>query len=59
MNPLKCKVFCATKARDRLYLGDAVTHFLRDGQVGEVVSAEVLQSSDAAYHCISIVLWYR
>ena len=52
------KVFSATKARDREHLDEAVTHWLRT-QNHEVVDVQVRQSSDADYHCLSIVLFYR
>lgn len=52
------KVFSATKARDREALGEAVTKWLADNRaVG--VRAEVKQSSDREFHCMSIVIWYE
>lgn len=56
---MKCKVFSATKSRDREELGERVTEFIRSHHVQEVISAEVLQSSDSEFHCLTIVLWYK
>ncbi len=55
------KVFSATKARDREVLGETVTEWLRDpAQAGvEVVRHEVTQSSDSAFHCLAVTLFYR
>jgi hypothetical protein len=50
------KVFSATKKADRDRLGEVVTEFLHAVRDVEV-TAKVLQSSDASFHCISIVLW--
>lgn len=50
------KVFSATKKADRDRLGEVVTEFLQGCREVEV-TAKVLQSSDASFHCISIVLW--
>ena len=51
------KVFSATKARDRDALGDRVTRWLEEHRGLEVLSAVVRQSSDAEFHCLSIVLF--
>ena len=56
---MKCKVFSATKARDRDVLGERVTEFLRKPEVQEIVDKQVLQSSDSEFHCLSIVIWYK
>lgn len=55
----QCKVFTATRAREREDLGDSVTRWLAAHPDAEVVRAEVRQSSDAAYHCITITLFLR
>jgi hypothetical protein len=54
------KVFCATKQQERDTLGETVTAWL-DSQAGqiELVDKTVKQSSDQAFHCITIVLFYR
>ena len=58
---LGLKVFAATKAREREFLGETVTDWLRTHPQHEVFEKFVLQSSDAEYHCLTIVLvyWYR
>ncbi len=52
-----CKVFCATKSRERDELGERVTEYLRANPTVEVVDKIVAQSSDNAYHCVTIVLF--
>jgi len=54
-----CKVFTATRAREREDLGDAVTRWLAAHPDVEVASTTVTQSSDSAFHCLSITLTYR
>jgi len=46
---------------DRQALGDQVTVFLHNLRKagGVVVDRDVRQSSDEAYHCLTIVLWYQ
>lgn len=53
------KVFSATKARDRGSLGERVTAFVRAFPELEVVGKCVRQSSDAEFHCLTIVLFFR
>ena len=54
------KVFSVTMARDREVLGDRVTAWIRDNlKKGVITATRVLQSSDSAFHCVSIVLFYR
>jgi hypothetical protein len=53
----KVKVFSATKARDREALGAKVTEWLRQHRRLRVVDKVVNQSSDQAFHCLSIVLF--
>jgi hypothetical protein len=53
------KVFTATRAREREDLGDAVTRWLAAHPDVEVVQSEVRQSSDAQFHCLTCVLFYR
>jgi folate-dependent tRNA-U54 methylase TrmFO/GidA len=50
------KVFSATRARDREDIGERVTAWLAEHPEVTVTEALVRQSSDASYHCISIVL---
>ncbi|MCA9666411.1 MAG: hypothetical protein KC503_12510 [Myxococcales bacterium] len=52
------KVFSATKARERQELGESVTQWLRDHPELEIVDKIVTQSSDQAFHCVSVALFY-
>jgi hypothetical protein len=52
------KVFSATLARDREAIGDRVTEWIRTADV-DVVDRIVTQSSDRAYHCLTITLFYQ
>ena len=51
------KVFSATKARDRDAVGERITAWLAQRPGIEVLSAVVRLSSDAEFHCFSIVLF--
>jgi hypothetical protein len=52
----RIEAFSATKAKDRLVLGEKVTEWLRENDmVG--IHAEVRQSSDREFHCVSITVW--
>ena len=59
------KIFSATMQRDRDALGDVVTRWLDERRAYarkhntsfEVVDHVVSQSSDQAFHCLSIVLF--
>lgn len=54
------KVFSATMVAQRETLGDVVTNWIeahRD-QI-EIIDVVVTQSSDAAFHCIAISVFYR
>jgi putative lipoic acid-binding regulatory protein len=51
------KVFSATKAKDRDELGDRVTAWLRAHPEVLVERAVVRLSSDAEFHCLSIVVF--
>jgi hypothetical protein len=44
--------------RDRLWLGDRVTKWIEESGV-EPVASHVVQSSDEAFHCITIVVFYK
>jgi hypothetical protein len=52
------KVFSATMAPDRDALGDKVTNWLRTHPGLEIVDTIVTQSSDEAFHCLAITLFY-
>ena len=53
------KVFSATKAKDREQLGEHITSWLRNHPDLEIVDKIVTQSSDAAFHCLTITLFYK
>jgi len=57
------KVFCATMYQQRQTLGEQVTAWLadvRESRPGfQLVSIEVCQSSDHAFHCTSIVITFK
>jgi hypothetical protein len=53
------KVFSATTATDRESLGERVSGWLRDHRGIDVIDRVVTQSSDEAYHCITITLFYK
>jgi hypothetical protein len=53
------KVFTATKARERGDLGETITKWIRSNPDCEIVNANVTQSSDKEFHCLTITLFYR
>ena len=53
------KVFSATKAREREYLGETITDWIHTHPEYEIVDKVVTQSSDAEFHCLAITLMFR
>jgi len=53
------RVFSATTAQDREALGDRVSRWLRENPDARVVDQVTVQSSDEAFHCLTITLFYR
>ena len=53
------KVFSATTYSQRERLGDLVTTWLHEHSDRAVVSVTVSQSSDAEFHCLTIVIFYH
>lgn len=53
------KVFSATKSRERDSLGDRVTEWLDDNPEMSAVGTVVTQSSDSAFHCLTITLFTK
>lgn len=53
------KTFSATMARDREALGDKVTDWLKEHPDLVVTEIRTMQSSDAEYHCLSIIVLAR
>jgi hypothetical protein len=56
---LGLRVFSATRAKDRLALGEVITDWIRANPDHELVDRVVLQSSDAQFHCLTIVVIFR
>ena len=53
------KVFSATMVADRQVLGEKVTQWMADNAESvDVVDIVVTQSSDHAFHCIAITVFY-
>ena len=52
-------VFSATKFADRLDLGERITKWLAAVGDIDIIDRVILQSSDASFHCLTIVLVYR
>ncbi|MCA9668218.1 MAG: hypothetical protein KC503_21645 [Myxococcales bacterium] len=52
------KVFSATMAQERDRLGDRITEWIREHRDYEIVDTIVTQSSDEAFHCLVITLFY-
>lgn len=53
------KVFSATLFNERQLLGDKVTAWIADNPRNEVTEIIVTQSSDAAFHCIALTVFFR
>lgn len=53
------KVFSSTLADDRAQMGEKIADWLRKNPDVEVVDQVVTQSSDSAYHCLAITLFFR
>lgn len=52
------KVFSATMIHDRATLGEKVTEWMAQNPTLDIVDIVVTQSSDQAYHCIAMTLFY-
>jgi hypothetical protein len=53
------KVFSTTMQKDRDRLGDRVTEWLEANRKLRILESVVRQSSDSAFHCLSITLFYE
>ncbi|MBN2725072.1 MAG: hypothetical protein JXR95_13480 [Deltaproteobacteria bacterium] len=53
------RVFSATMAQERENLGEKVTDWMSRNPNLEIMEIETHQSSDEAFHCISIIVFYR
>lgn len=52
------KVFSATMVADRDQLGEKVTAWMTSNPEKKVTNVVVTQSSDEAFHCITITVFY-
>ena len=52
------KIFSATMFRDRQELGDRVSEWISRHPERIIDNIETLQSSDKAFHCLTIVIFY-
>lgn len=54
------QVFSATMHHDRAVLGEKITDWIaaRKHEI-DIVEIEQLQSSDARFHCVTIVLYFK
>jgi hypothetical protein len=50
------KVFTATKAKERMGLGDLITEWIRSEPQKTVLDVMVNQSSDDEFHCLTITI---
>jgi len=53
------KVFSATMAQERDQLGEKITQWLAHNPGLEIVDKVVTQSSDEAFHCLAITLFFN
>jgi hypothetical protein len=52
------KVFSATMVADREQLGEKVTAWMQNNPAKKVTDVVVTQSSDEAFHCIAITVFF-
>jgi hypothetical protein len=52
------KIFTATKARDRQYLGEEITRWIQNHPDLKIKDTVVTQSSDNEFHCLTITIFY-
>jgi hypothetical protein len=53
------KIFSATMFADRGQLGDRITAWMASGPPRKLTDIVVTQSSDAAFHCVTISIFYQ
>ena len=53
------KVFSATIVADRAKLGERVTEWIQTHPHCELTEMIVTQSSDSAFHCLAILVFFR
>lgn len=52
------RVFSATKFKEREFLGETITDWLALNPHAVILDRIVTQSSDKAFHCVAITLFY-
>jgi hypothetical protein len=52
------QVFSTTKIKERVALGEKITEWVKEHPDAKIIRTSVVQSSDAEYHCLSIVIFY-
>ena len=52
-------IFSATKFKEREDLGNVVTRWIKEHPEVTIVDTIVRQSSDASFHCLTIVIFYK
>jgi hypothetical protein len=52
------KVFSATMVADREKLGEKITAWMADNPSKKVTDIVITQSSDEAFHCIALTVFY-
>jgi hypothetical protein len=53
------KIFSATKAADRLALGERITAWMGEHPDYQIVDRRVTQSSDSSFHCLAITIFWK
>lgn len=53
------KIFSTTVMRDRQVMGESITRWLEANQHIEIADTVVTQSSDDAFHCLTVAIFYR
>jgi len=53
------KIFSATMAQERDRLGERITEWIREHPGFQIVDTIVTQSSDEAFHCLVITIFYN
>jgi hypothetical protein len=53
------KVFSATMVADREQLGEKITHWMATHPACKLTDVIVTQSSDEAFHCLAITVFYH
>ena len=52
-------IFSATKFKEREELGETISAWIKQHPQVSIVDTQVRQSSDASFHCLTIVIFYR